>query len=81
MNLTIIGLENCNPCKVFKARHPNLKYIEVPRRSDGNSEALELKRKISKLGVTEFPVLFDEDMENVVSLELFDPIFAKEYDY
>lgn len=79
--LIIIGLENCKPCKVFIARHPEMPYITLPRRCKTDKQALALKRKLTNLGSIGFPALLDTHTDRVIPLSDFDPQFAKEYDY
>ena len=71
--MIIVGLEKCAPCKEFKAKHPNVRYIEVPRQAGEDIQSLNMKKRLTQLGVTEFPVILNDGMTKVLPLSSLDP--------
>jgi len=70
--MILVGLENCKPCHEMKAKHHELRYVEVPRESKGDSNALLVKKRMNLLGVHEFPVLLNDGMTRVLDMSLIE---------
>jgi hypothetical protein len=70
--MLIVGLEHCAPCKEFRAKHPNIRYIEVPRQAREDIQARNMKKRLTQLGVTEFPVILNDGMTKVLPLSSLD---------
>jgi|GEM_PF-6226136 len=71
--MLLVGLENCKPCHDFRAKHPRVPYIEVPRNvAHTNKDTYEVKKALGRLGIKEFPVLLNNDMTQVLPLSLID---------
>jgi len=69
--MIIIGLESCASCKIFKEKYPNLPYKEVPRKvAEGDTQSINLKKRVSALGITEFPALVNDGMTKVLPLTM-----------
>jgi hypothetical protein len=72
--MILIGLENCKPCKVLHKKYPDIPYVVVPRQvANGDKDIYEIKKALGRLGITEFPVLLNNDMTSVLPLTLIDP--------
>lgn len=76
--MILVGLENCPGCKIVHAKFPNVPYVEVPRSSaNADKDVFEVKKAMGRLGITEFPVLINDDMTEVLPLEILDPNLKK----
>jgi len=79
--MKIIVLENCPGCHILQSRHPEIPSIEIPRKSTpGDSEVLNTKKALGKLGVTEFPVILNDEMTELIDIASIDPEFAASND-
>jgi len=79
--MIIIGLEGCEPCKEFKAKHTELKYIEISRGKESkDSQEANLKKRLDKLGVKSYPTVLNLGMTRTVPLKIVDEQFAKDND-
>jgi len=71
--MILIGLEQCPGCEIVKEKYPNLPYKELPRKvKDGDTQSMNLKKRMGQLGVTEFPVLLNDGMTKVLPLTLLE---------
>ena len=71
--MILIGLENCPGCKIVKEKYPNLPYKELPRKvNEGDTQSMNLKKRMGQLNVTEFPVLLNDGMTKVLPLTLLE---------
>lgn len=77
--MIIIGLQNCESCKILKARHPDLEYIELPRKGITEGKLRDIKRLIGKNKLDQFPLLMKNDMSGFIPMKTLDADFAAEY--
>ena len=79
--MIIVGLENCDTCKVFQRMHPEMGYIELPRRmSRKKDDPLRmLKIKAGKANLWFFPLVIDDALTNFISIREVDKTFAEEH--
>lgn len=79
-HMIIVGLENCDSCKKLKRKHPQLQYIEIPRRKGITDEQIyKIKKLLGKNKLNQFPLIMKDDFSDFISMKEFDPEFAKEY--
>jgi hypothetical protein len=72
--MILIGLENCPGCKIIKEKHPELRYIEVPRNTEGaDSQILNIKKRLAQLKIHEFPALLNDGMTKQIALSVIEP--------
>lgn len=73
--MIIIGLENCPGCKLVKEKYPDVLYKELPRKvTEGDIQSMNLKKRMTALGVTEFPVVLNDGMTKVLPLEMLESV-------
>ena len=79
--MIIVGLQNCETCKVFKQRHPDLTYIEIPRKMSRNKDdrVRQIKIMTGKYKLNVFPLIIEDDLSDFISIRIIDPVFAKEH--
>ena len=75
--MIIISLEGCHNCEIFKSRHPELRVIEIPRSCEGDKMCQNVKKVLNKFDVKEFPVVMNDGLTQVLTMESIDPEFAK----
>jgi len=72
--MLLVGLENCQGCKILHEKYPEIPFVEVPRKAaNSNKDVFEVKKALGLLGVTEFPVLLNDALNTVLPLSLIDP--------
>ena len=72
--MILVGLEDCEGCKIIHAKHPEVQYVVVPRKIEScDRDILEIKRAMFRLGVKMFPVLVDDGLTQIIPLEVIDP--------
>ena len=73
--MKLIGLEDCPGCKIIKEAHPEVDYIEVPRigACAKSKELCDIKKLLNTLNLTKFPILMNDELTEVLSLETLDP--------
>lgn len=65
--MTIIGLEDCIPCKTLKARNPEVRYIEIPRIGKARTpEELAAKKLLGRLSDIKFPQIANDDITELL---------------
>jgi len=75
--MILIGLENCPGCKIIKDKHPELRYIEVPRSTQGaDRQVVNIKKRLGQLKVHEFPALLNDGMTKSIPLSVIEPDLA-----
>jgi hypothetical protein len=74
-SMIILGLENCEGCKILRDRHPGISYIEIPLGKSGNKEIIEIKKRIYNLGIDRFPSLVKDDFSQSIPVSVIDPDF------
>ena len=78
--MIIVGLEGCESCKILRAKYPNMKYVEIPRKVGISTGQLhEIKKMIGKSGLNQFPMLIEDDLSGFIPMVVLDEEFAKEY--
>lgn len=68
--MIIVGLESCPGCKLIHEKHPNIPYIELPRSGEVTKDMVTLRDIISKLNITEFPVILNDGLNRVLPLSI-----------
>ena len=72
--MLLVGLESCPGCKIIHEKHPEVPYIEVPRRAaNADRDIMEVKKAVGLLGVKVFPVLLNDALNGILPLSLIDP--------
>lgn len=66
--MTIIGLEGCGSCSIIHDQFPNVKYIVVKKRCADDKACIETKKALSKFNIEHYPVVFNEDFSEILSL-------------
>lgn len=74
-DLIIVGLENCAGCKLLSSRFPQIPYVEIPEKSDGITEVIELKKRVKQLQIEKFPALVNTEMTQTFPVSSIDPDF------
>jgi len=69
--MILIGLENCEGCKLIHARHMELTYLEVPR--NATPENNNIKKILAELNLSEYPMLFEDDLKTLIPLKVIEP--------
>lgn len=79
--MIIVGLENCDTCKVFKQRHPDIPYVEIPRKMSGNKDdkVRQIKLMTGKYKLNVFPLIIEDDLSDFISIHIVDRDFAKDH--
>jgi len=73
--MLLVLLQNCKPCMDLQAKHPNVPFVVVPRISaNADKDVFEVKKALGRLGITEFPVLLNNDLTQVLPLSLLDGV-------
>jgi len=76
----ILGLQDCKSCKDLKERHPDLPYLELPRKGKkALGIILQVKKLLGKNRVSLFPVLLDDELESILSIKETDPEYWKDH--
>jgi len=78
--MILVTLEHCCGCEIIKSRHPELKFIEMPRKFTGNEseEVLKMKTILLKIKSSQqperlsYPILLDDNMQQI-SLKVIEP--------
>lgn len=65
--MILVGLESCGTCEIVKANYPNVPYFQLKK--SGCEKSLAIKKALSKLGISHFPVLLKEDLSESIPLE------------
>jgi len=76
--MIIIGWPNCDTCKILKEKYPNLEYIEIPKKAT-DERIRKIKLLIGKNGIEYFPVIINDALTEIITMSLFDNIFANEH--
>jgi len=74
--MIVIGLSDCPGCEIFHAKHPELPFVEMPRKIGVTKDLQPIKKALGRLGVTEFPVILDDMLSQVIPMEEVDKEFA-----
>jgi hypothetical protein len=74
-DLIIVGLENCAGCKLLSSRFPEIPYVEIPVKSEGITEFIELKKRVKQLRIEKFPALTNSGMTETFPVSSIDPDF------
>lgn len=73
--MIIVGLSDCPGCKLIHEKYPEVLYKELPRVvAEGDTQSMNLKKRMGQLGVTEFPVVLNDGMTKVLPLEMLESI-------
>ena len=71
--MILIGLENCKPCEELHKKYPQIPFVVVPRRvADAEKDIFEIKKKLGQMGITEFPILMNDAITEVLPMSLLD---------
>lgn len=72
--MIVIGLEDCPGCKIFKEKHPELKYLEVPRKADPKDKSmLNIKKSLGRLNITKFPAIVNDGFTQRIDIKSVEP--------
>jgi len=65
--MLLVGLQNCAGCREMHEKHPELSYIEIPRRVEfADRDIYPIKIAIGRLGIKEFPVILNDSLTSVL---------------
>ncbi len=71
--MIIIGIEDCNTCKIVKTTLPHVRYVElkINTKIKSNEEILKIKKLLGKLNPSgNFPVLIDDNYTKLIDTEV-----------
>ena len=67
-------LEDCCGCHLFKTKHPELRYIELPlNEKQDTPQIAAVRANIIRLKLDKFPILLNDGMTKQIDIKNIDP--------
>ena len=75
--MILVGLEDCCGCKLFRTKHPELRYIELPlNEKQDTPHTKALRANLARLKLDKFPILLNDGMTKQIDIKTIDPEYT-----
>lgn len=68
--MILVGIENCDACKIAKSFLSDIQYIQLKRGVIGDTSVYAIKKALGKLNKSgKFPVVLSDKLDNIIETE------------
>jgi len=66
----LVGIENCDACKIAKTFLPDIDYVQLKRGVIGDTSVYAIKKSLGKLNKSgKFPVILSDDLNQIIETD------------
>jgi hypothetical protein len=68
--MILVGIENCDACKIAKSFLSDIQYIQLKRGVIGDTSVYAIKKALGKLNKSgKFPVVLSDKLDNIIETD------------